>query len=200
MITLALETSTTRGSVAVVENGALVFVESFTANRTHSSELFACLERALRVVSRCDRIAVGLGPGSYSGVRIAISAAIGLGYGLHGEIVGIPSVLGMEAKPDSFHVIGDARRDSFYHARVSGSECLEGPELLSGGDLKLRLSQSALPVFSSDAISDFPSAQLAWPSAEKIARLAELGLGIKARGDLEPIYLREPHITSPKKT
>src|SRR5947209_2188686 len=82
MITLALETSTATGSVALLENGRALFSERFGASRGHGSELFVSLERARSLVSRCDQIVVGLGPGSYAGVRIAIAAAIGLAFGL----------------------------------------------------------------------------------------------------------------------
>ena len=41
-------------------------------------------------------------------------------------------------------------------------------------------------------------AQIAFPSAETIAAFAAQGRGIVATGALEPIYLREPHITKPK--
>ena len=78
MITLALETSTPRGGVAVFQDGELVFSESFTADRSHSSGLFAVIERALAGKERPGQIVVGLGPGSYAGVRIAIAAGIGI--------------------------------------------------------------------------------------------------------------------------
>ena len=47
MITLVLETSTPRGGVALFRGEELVFSHSFTADRSHSSELFAVVERAL---------------------------------------------------------------------------------------------------------------------------------------------------------
>lgn len=199
MITLAIDTSTTRGSVAVVENGAVLFDEYFSADRSHSSQLFACLERALQAAPHCDQVVIGLGPGSYSGVRIAISAAIGIGFGMDAQLVGIASTAALETEEAEYQTIGDARRDTFYYARIRDGVSLEGPLLLTLEGLKEKLAcHSAVPVFSSEPIPDFPSATLARPSAEKLARLGERGVGIHATGDLEPIYLREPHITQPK--
>jgi tRNA threonylcarbamoyladenosine biosynthesis protein TsaB len=199
MMTLAIETSTIRGSVAALEDGKVIFSDQFTADRSHSSELFTILERALIVLHRCDQIVVGLGPGSYSGVRIGIAAAIGLQYGLQARLAGIPSSIAMATDAVSYHAVGDARRETFYHARVVEGICVEEPSLLTSAELKAKIESHTLPVFSSDAIPEISSLQTAFPSAEKLARLAEQGCGIVSHGDLEPIYLRDPHITTPRK-
>jgi len=199
MITLAIDTSTTHGSVAVVETGVLLFSEHFTADRSHSSHLFSCLERALQIAPRCDQIVVGLGPGSYSGVRIAISAAIGFGFGMNAKLIGISSMTALETAMTHFQTVGDARRGTFYYALIRDGICLEGPLLLTVEALKEKLAlNSGLPIFTTDSLPDFPEATSVRPSAEKLAHLAEKGAGIHSIGDLEPIYLREPHITQPK--
>ncbi len=199
MTTLAIETSTPLGSVVLLENGRTIFSEKFTAARGHSAELFASLERARSLITRCDRIVVGLGPGSYSGARIAIAATIGLEFGLAGEVLGIPSILAFDTTAREYIAIGDARRHSFYFARIADDECAEGPLLLDAAELENKISSHAgLPVFSSAAIDGFPNLEICSPSAERLARLAELGRGISARGNLEPIYLRDPHITQPR--
>jgi tRNA threonylcarbamoyladenosine biosynthesis protein TsaB len=198
MLTLALETSTPRGSVAVIADGSLLFSESVVAERGHSAELFVSLDRALKIAPRCDRIVVGLGPGSYSGVRVAIAAAIGLEFGLHSRLVGIPSVAAIETDAPVYQAVGDARRGSFFYARISDGECLEGPLLLPAVELREKLgTNETLAAFSSAPIEGFPMLQIAFPSAENLARLAERERGVCARDRLEPIYLREPHITKP---
>src|SRR5205085_7654003 len=92
---LAIETSTSRGSVALLSAAGVLFESSFSAERGHSSALFAHLERALKIV-KPDQIVVGLGPGSYSGVRVAIAAAIGLELATGGAWFGGPSVAAIE--------------------------------------------------------------------------------------------------------
>ncbi len=199
MTTLAIDTSTQRGSVTLLVDGELRLEEIFTADRTTSSSLFAVLERALALAPRVDQVAVGLGPGSYAGVRIAIAAAIGLELGSGAQLVGLPSVAALETEAAGYLAIGDARRETFYFTRVERGVCLDGPLLASESELRARLAaHAALPVFTSAALPAFPAAQLALPSAVRLARLASAGRGITATGDLEPIYLREPHITLPR--
>jgi tRNA threonylcarbamoyl adenosine modification protein YeaZ len=199
MITLAIDTSTARGGVALLRDGAVLFAENFLADRSHSAHLFSSLERALKIAPRFDRVMVGLGPGSYSGVRIAISAAIGFGLGLDARLLGIASMAAMETTAARYRTIGDARRGTYYYAEISDGVCLEGPLLLEEEALRRKLADGpALPLITSDTLPEFPEADVAYPSAEKLARLAEKGTGIHSTGDLEPIYLREPHITRPK--
>ena len=197
--TLAIETSTHQGSVAVLRQGQIVFSESCGAGRSHSSLLFSVLERALQVAPRIDRIAVGLGPGSYAGVRIAISAATGFVLATGADLVGLASIVALA--DGEYVALGDARRESFYYAHVREGVCVEGPVLLSAGELAQKLEGCTLPVFASEEIQvDLPvPVALCYPSADRLARLATEGCSLVARGDLEPIYLREAHITVAKK-
>lgn len=218
MTTLAIDTSTNHGSVALLADGELLLDETFSADRSHTATLFAVLERAVALTGssgvpaagrdlsgwkdaapRIDCVAVGLGPGSYAGVRIAIAAAIGLELGIGARLVGLPSVAALATEERNYLAIGDARRETFYFTRVEDGVCVEGPLLTSEAELRERLTtQAALPVFTSVALPAFPAAQIALPSATRLARLTAAGRGITAIGDLEPIYLREPHITLPK--
>ena len=54
------------------------------------------------------------------------------------------------------------------------------------------------PVLTAEPLALVPQAIVGRPRALTLARLAEDGRGICAEGDLEPLYLREPHITQPK--
>jgi hypothetical protein len=69
--------------------------------------------------------------------------------------------------------------------------------LLTRQELEARLADSPLPVFSSEDLN-LPGVKIKFPSVERIGRLALEGRSICARGALEPIYLREPHITVAK--
>jgi tRNA threonylcarbamoyladenosine biosynthesis protein TsaB len=199
MTILAIDTSTPHGSVAVLADGALVLAENFVADRSHSSSLFAVLERARKIVARVDAVAIGLGPGSYAGVRIAIAAGIGFELGGDARLIGIPSVAALETDAPHYIAIGDARRETFYFTRVENGVCVEGPLLATAPELRAHLSaNSSLPVFSSALLPEFPEAKIALPSAARIATLAVSQRGIVAAGELEPIYLREPHITQPR--
>ncbi len=199
MTTLAIDTSTNHGSVALLADGALLLDENFSADRSHTATLFAVLERAIALTPRLDCVAIGLGPGSYAGVRIAIAAAIGLELGIGARLVGLPSVAALETRERSYLAIGDARRETFYFTRVEDGVCADGPLLTTEAELRARLAAHAdWPVFTSGALPAFPAAQIALPSAARLARLAVANRGVTATDDLEPIYLREPHITLPK--
>lgn len=199
MITLAIDTSTNRGSVAVMSDGELRFEENFTSDRSHSSTLFVVLEKVRGIAPQVDQIAVGLGPGSFAGVRISIAAALGLQLTQGAELVGIPSVAALETDAPHYIAIGDARRDTFYWTKVDSGTCVQGPLLVTEAELRERLAANTLPVFACDPLPLLPAAQLALPTAATLARLAAANCGITLRHDLEPIYLREPHITQPKR-
>jgi tRNA threonylcarbamoyladenosine biosynthesis protein TsaB len=192
MITLALETSTPRGVVAVFSGDDLIFEENFTADRSHSSELFAVIERGLKGVGRPGQIIIGLGPGSYAGVRIAIAGGIGLAVATGAEMIGVPSILALA--DGEYWVAGDARRGGWWLARVRDGELAFGPEVMERADFERKLSEWAGPVYSSEKL-DVPGLETRFPEIVRIGRLGLAGRGIWARGALEPIYLREPHIT-----
>jgi tRNA threonylcarbamoyladenosine biosynthesis protein TsaB len=200
MITLAIETSTSVGSIAAIAYKQVIFEETFTAERSHSTTLFASLERARSHFAQVEQVVVGLGPGSYSGVRIAISAAVGLQIGMGSQVFGIPSVVAFESDDDNFIAIGDARRETFYFTLVQDGICAEGPLLATEREVRDQMGRHpTLPVFSAQPLPAFPTVKIASPSAVKLAYMAARGQGIVQQTDLEPIYLREPNITQPKR-
>jgi hypothetical protein len=61
------------------------------------------------------------------------------------------------------------------------------------------IRDSSVPIYSSEALSQFPQGLLAFPAARNLAKLASDRAGeIADTGSLEPIYLYAPHITVPK--
>ncbi|MEK0449333.1 MAG: tRNA ((37)-N6)-threonylcarbamoyltransferase complex dimerization subunit type 1 TsaB [Verrucomicrobiota bacterium] len=196
---LALETSTSRGSIALLDGDRLLLDEVFPCDRSQGSDLYRMLERAKEMAGVFKTIAVGIGPGSYAGVRISIASALGLALASGAELVGLASVAAIETDATEYLAIGDARRDTYYYSRVKDGVCVEAPQLLDAAALAGRLGElPELPVFSTTHLTGFPRAEVALPRAAILARLACAGRGILARGDFEPLYLREPHITQPK--
>jgi tRNA threonylcarbamoyladenosine biosynthesis protein TsaB len=196
---LALDTSTSHGSVALLDDGRVLLDESCISDRNHGSTLVPLLQRTRDLVERFDCIAVGLGPGSYAGVRIAIATAMGLGMATGAKLVGIPSVAAWECDGERHLAIGDARRDTFYFTKVERGVCTEGPLLVDAPGLLAHLAALPdWPVLSAEPLALVPQAVVSRPRALTLARLAADGRGICAEGELEPLYLREPHITQPK--
>ncbi len=122
---IALETSATACSVALCEDERLI-ASSFQNNGlTHSVTLMPMLEEMLRrcgaKLEEADVIAVAAGPGSFTGVRIGVSAAKGLAWALEKPCAGVSTLEAMAWR--LAHVEGeicavmDARRQQVYNAR-----------------------------------------------------------------------------------
>jgi tRNA threonylcarbamoyladenosine biosynthesis protein TsaB len=196
---LSLELSTSRGSLAWLD-GEIEFAREWPNDRKNSAAFFENLQAVQRKFGPSEAIIVGLGPGSYAGTRIAISAAIGIQLSCDAPLIGYPSICAMECDAQEYCVIGDARRKSFFFAHILKNEVIEGPTLSSELELKAKLESldPATPVFSSELLPEFQRAVIHFPSALILARLAKEPRRSFFLPPLEPIYLREPHITMPK--
>ncbi len=213
MRVLVVESSTSRLSLAWFEGGRCRASETVETERGRDSELFPALGRLLEAgnaaVMEAEVILVGLGPGSYTGVRIGIAVAQGLSLGWGARVTGRSSLLGLEVEEgcEDYHVVGDARRGRAWMARVSKGE-LRGdfalrPLAETEGMVRSLLGESAV-VVSPDPEPLFPGVSVARPSAEGLGR-AVLGQGDGGLADeggnygIEPIYLAPPYITQARK-
>jgi tRNA threonylcarbamoyladenosine biosynthesis protein TsaB len=199
MKTLALEMSTAQGSIAWREDGEALFDGRFAADRKHSGAFFENVQQCLERFGRPEKIVVGLGPGSYAGVRIAIATALGLRSVTQATLAGIPSICALDLETRDYCVIGDARRQSFFFAKIEGGRLTEGPILKTLTELAATIEELTLPLYASEPLLQFPIAKLAYPSAGRLVEIAHL-YPDDIDGALEPIYLREPHITVAKAT
>ena len=198
---LALELSGPRGSLAWLDNDDAV-VREWPNDRKNSGPFFENLLAMRRQFGPADTIIVGLGPGSYAGIRIAISAAIGLQASSHTRLLGYPSICAIEIDAKDYCVIGDARRQSFFFACVGANKLLEGPILVAENELREKLARldRDMPIFASEALPQFGPVIVRCPSASVLARLARDSNLSFASLPLEPMYLREPYVTMPRST
>lgn len=134
---LAIETSRRESSLALA-SGARVLVRRL-GSEAHASGLLATLEELLAELGPSARtrplplarIFVGLGPGSYTGLRVGLATAQALAFATGAELHGLPSfeALAFErlAPGESGSVAFDGRAASFYHARYrrDGDELVE---------------------------------------------------------------------------
>jgi tRNA threonylcarbamoyladenosine biosynthesis protein TsaB len=196
---LALELSTARGSLAWLDQDAKL-ARDWPNDRKNSGALFENLDAVTKKLGAPETIIVGLGPGSYAGTRIAISAAIGLEVASGARLIGFPSVCAMECEAHEYCVIGDARRKSFFFAHIRANELVEDPTLFAEPNLKAKLKafEPTMPIFSSELLPQFDRAVVRYPSALVLARVAQQPQRSFHFPPLEPIYLREPYITMPK--
>jgi tRNA threonylcarbamoyladenosine biosynthesis protein TsaB len=196
---LGFELSTARGSVAWLD-GEVEGAHEWPNDRKNSSPFFENLNAITKKFGGPDTIIVGLGPGSYAGTRIAISAAIGLQLSSGARLIGLPSICAVECDALEYCTIGDARRKSFFFARIRGHELVDGPTLFHQPELQAKLEslELGIPIFSSESLPQFERGVVRYPSALVLARLARESHRSFFSPPLEPIYLREPHITMPK--
>ena len=195
---LALELSSGRGSLAW-RDGDLEWAREWPNDRKNSSDFFQNLAEVQKQFGPPARIVVGLGPGSYAGTRIAISTAIGLQLATKAELLGLSSLCAIECDTRAYAVMGDARRQSFFLAQVHDRVLAVSPVLHDEAGLRTTLDKLQIPAFAVEMISQFDAVTVRYPSAQILARLAAEANREFVLPPLEPMYLREPHITIPKR-
>ena len=121
---LALETSAKAVSAAVSENGRILASGYQDTGLTHSRTLMPIVEHILKntdlKLSDMDAIAVAVGPGSFTGIRIGVSAAKGLAFSVDKPAVGVSTLAAMARNAAFFDGLivcaMDARRSQVYNA------------------------------------------------------------------------------------
>ncbi len=202
---LALDTSTPLVSVALHRDGQVV--ESATSSRPlqHGEQLAPMISAALARAGadRRDltRIAVGVGPGPYTGLRVGLVTARTLGLALDLPVVGASSldVLAVEAASEgvggAFLATIDARRkELFWAAYDEGGRRLEGPyvdrpEQLPADRAVVGMGPGLWPKVLA------PGRGPVAPDAGWLARLVAEGLAEVV--EPEPVYLRRPDAVAP---
>ena len=127
MTTLALDTATPAPSLAVVRDGGVLLERTLLpepgAGRRIAEEIHLLLSAAAVNVTELDEIVVGVGPGGFTGLRIGIATALGLGQALAIPVIGVVSLealaLGMadHAPPGALLVpVIDAKRHEVFAA------------------------------------------------------------------------------------
>lgn len=199
---LALDLSSPQGVIAVLRAGEIVFEARFTAERSHNAQVFAPLGEALDCLGKeAATLVIGTGPGSYTGVRIAIAAAQGVALSRDWPVIGWPSIT--TAPVADYRVIGDARRGMYYTTAVKNR--LLGPiEIMDAAAAQAQVEAGG-DWYSFDAKAPLGLAQVqlcaanAVELARTIAALPEEELQRLTEQSLEPLYLQEAFITTAKK-
>ena len=96
MLVLGIETSTIQGGVALVGEAGLLSEYTLNVEATHSERLLPAIDRTLRdaglELGALQGLAVAIGPGSFTGLRIGLSTAKALAYATGLPLVGVPSL------------------------------------------------------------------------------------------------------------
>lgn len=199
MKVLAIETSSARASVAVIRDGELLAIRRFDAPRGRGAELFAVLQELRPHWHDANRLALGLGPGSYNGLRVACAVAGSCQLALGLDLVTAPSPCLLDVPDEHYLAIGDARGSRFYVAEVQRRALSGEIALLDETALAARVAAAAIPVYRVGAVLGYDQLPDAAPDAAVLARLAPELPPVDPR-KLEPLYLKPPHITTPRAT
>ena len=193
-MTLSLDASTQRGSVALLDGQQVTRELSPETPRGRGGALFGALEELLREATTIRRVVVGVGPGSYNGIRSAIATAWGIATARNIPLVGISSVLGLD--DGEYFAVGDARRQQYFLAQVGRGTFITEPRLLTRDQVETELQKAPdLPIFASASIEFLPAVIVRTPRAARLGALA----ADWAPNDPQPLYLKAAHITSPKR-
>ena len=210
MAAVAFETSTRTPSVAVRARGETLET-SLAGDRPHASDLMPALSELLGAAgvapAEVEAVAVGTGPGSYTGLRVGVATALGLARGAGASLTALPSVEALvwgECAPrEEAGVLLDARAGELYFAHYrraeDGVEVVRAPCVVARGEiagvlppgLVLFVDQTVLEAAGVDG-----SGRRVRAAVPRAGAVLELGLrklaaeGGMDPGEVEPLYLR----------
>ena len=218
MKVLGIDTSTPCGSVGLIHDDSVISEYLLNVPVTHSERLLGAIALVLRE-SRCamgelDGWAIALGPGSFTGLRIGVSAVKGLAFATQKPVAGISTldVLASQIAPTPYLIcpIIDARKREVYAAfyRYDNENILkrQSPyEAIGPEELARRIDERT--IFIGDGVKTYgdflknclPTLAIFPPAPLHVPRgsvVAQLGLGLLRQGDylnlatFAPLYIR----------
>ena len=200
---LALEFSSEQRSAAALDTTMPKRLGLASEAGGRTTRAFHLIEQALHQAGlereQIDTVAIGLGPGSYTGIRVAISVAQGWQLARGIRLLGISSVEGLAAKALAAGLVGqvtiavDAQRNEFYVAiyelASANPRPIEPLRLVSVDELR---SRSTSDIIAGPEVGQLiPTARTLFPDAAALAQLAATRTDFVTGEELEPIYLRE---------
>ena len=203
---LALEFSTERRSVALARSGAggppAVLAEAHSDSRDVGA---LTLVSQVLAAAKWDRteiecLAVGVGPGSYAGIRGAIALAQGWQLARDVKLLQVSSVDALITQAQQkklsgpINVVIDAQRNEFYLARYdigpAGLKPIQPLRIVSLAEVQ-RHEAAGETMIGPEVTRWFPRGEVMFPEAAVIAELAASRTDFLAGEKMEPIYLRE---------
>ncbi|MBZ0166910.1 MAG: tRNA (adenosine(37)-N6)-threonylcarbamoyltransferase complex dimerization subunit type 1 TsaB [Candidatus Omnitrophica bacterium] len=160
---LAMDTSTSTLSLALVKKDRMVSYRNLAVNRRMADVMMPRIVKYLDTnglsLKKIDAYIVGLGPGSFTSLRVGVSTIKGLCFGLDVPVIGIPSLdalaMAVGETDKELCVITDARRGLLYSARYrwtgNGPERAGDYQLLPWKEVRQAVTKPAL--FAGDAVA-----------------------------------------------
>jgi tRNA threonylcarbamoyl adenosine modification protein YeaZ len=209
MTILALEFSSPQRSAAVLQmqpDGGLFCLGEAIETGGRSTNALGLIEEALRQAQvqreQIECLVVGLGPGSYTGIRLAIALAQGWQLARPVQLLGLSSVEALAAQAQTEGIFGriqvviDAQRNEFYLAGYDLSPQsrreTEPLRLATASELQARQQAGAI-IVGPEVTKWFAGSRVLLPRAATLGQLARGRSDFLPGEKLEPIYLRETH-------
>jgi tRNA threonylcarbamoyladenosine biosynthesis protein TsaB len=217
---LAIDTALPAISACVLDEGAEgpESVETIAMERGHAEALLPLIDRVMARVeggfASLDRVAVTVGPGSFTGLRVGIAAARAIGVACKLPVIGVSTLaalaapLILEQKPGFVAVAIDARRGNVYFAAFGpDGRATSAPRVLapreavrSLGAGPVRLAGSGAALLALEASAAGTEIEIARENtALDIVFVAKLGLlADPALAPPRPLYLKAPDAKAPE--
>ena len=209
MLVLGIETSTRAAGVALISDEKILAEITQESKAYHSENLLPQIQEVLRIanVERVDAVAVSIGPGSFTGLRIGVAAAKALAYAWQIKIVGVSTFQVMAAHfPNSsakIFTLIDAQKNSAYVQTFKDAQPLDEIKIKPIAEILDAAAQSGDEIiFCGDVLSKIKSVpsnvtfapiNLRMPRAVNVAlcgkNLIDAGQFHNVM-NLEPLYLR----------
>ena len=195
-ISLAIDTSTSRTSVAIIDGKEILWQGSHDGATAHGGALSTLVSQGLSRHPEIDQVIVGMGPGPFTGLRVGISFARSFALARQIRVIGIcsldalaPLVLQsntLTKDGEDFIIATDARRKEIYWARYSNGIRVGEP----GVNLPAVIANLGLPIFGEGAIKYGLSKNndIQFPDLASLVALSQIPRAHVS----EPMYLRRP--------
>lgn len=210
---LNIETATTLCSVSIAKAGKVIAIKEINDGYTHAENLHVFIQEVLKQADKTTKdlnaIAVGGGPGSYTGLRIGISAAKGLAFALQIPLISVNTLQILTAqaihKSESdvlFCPMLDARRMEVYTAIYdSNLNAIKetSPQIISAEDLSFFNTGKSICFFGDgmpkckDILKQIPQSSFIDNITPSSLALAELSYQKHKNGQFEDVAYFEPN-------
>lgn len=205
----AIELSSTRGSIALVEDGQVVAEKNWIETFKNRQQLFDSMEELGVDWKTVDLFAAGRGPGAFSGMRIAFSVVNALAAPGGKPVYALNSGAALASRfaAPRVAVVGDARRNKVWAGVFAGSELEKEFALMERDELAAFIPADTLVVSPdhdrlADLLTSFQILEAVAPVFPTAGKLGQLVFRRLENGEesepFEPLYMHPPVFIEPR--